>query len=127
MLYTSKTHDKGSKPQWIKIARLGKEPSKMKHFCPFSLMTKYMSLHGGFIDENEQFFVFRDHSPVRPNDARKVLKQTLKNSNINQSFYSFHSLRIGHASQLIRLGVDIEVVKRLGHWRSNAKNKYIKE
>ena len=76
---------------------------------------------------NEHFFVFRDHSPVKPVYLRRVLKAALINIGIDHRLYSFHSLRIGKASQLIKLGYGIEIVKRIGRWKSNVVYKYIRE
>ena len=61
ILYSSKTHGKESAPQEIKITG-----QSQHHFCPFKLARVYMNLRGGFSNENEQFFIFSDSSPVLP-------------------------------------------------------------
>ena len=55
--------------QKIKITSNKEDKSRLhvrRNFCPFSLMRQYMDLRGGYEDEHEQFFVFRDLSPVKP-------------------------------------------------------------
>ena len=127
VLYSSKTHDKESRPQQIKITKLQNSQAQKKFFCPFELTLKYSKLRPLIQNaEIEQFFVFRDRSPVKPSHLRHVLKRALLRIGINYKLYSFHSLRIGKASQLIDLGYAIEIVKRLGRWKSNAVYKYIR-
>ena len=50
LLYSSKTHNKGSRPQKIKITSNRNEKSGHyvhRYFCPFTLMRQYMNLRGG--------------------------------------------------------------------------------
>ena len=71
-------------------------------------------------------FIFKDWQPVKPVHLRKVLSKVLSAINLDHHLYSVHSLRIGRTSDLIKYGYDIETVKRLGRWKSNAVYKYIK-
>ena len=61
VLYSSKTHDKSSRPQKIKITSNKNERTGSylhRNFCPFALMRQYMSLRGSHCSDVEQFFVF---------------------------------------------------------------------
>ena len=70
---------------------------------------------------------FRNGTPVKPANLHSVMSEAIKNLGLNVNNYTFHSLRIGMATMLIKLGYDIEVVKRLGQWKSNAVYRYIRE
>ena len=129
VLHTSKTHTRGMKSQKIKIEANIDEKSgsyKKRNFCPFDLARTYLSLRGGYDDETEQFFIFRDGSPVKAEKARAVLKQTLENLGLDSTLYGFHSLRIGRTTDLIKFSYDLDTVRRMGRWRSNIVFKYIR-
>ena len=123
ILYLSKTHGEESRPQRVKISQIGQ---MIRRYSPFQLMSKYSKIRSEIMCDEEQFFVFRDRSPVKPSDLRMVLAKAIKGLGLNHKNYSFHSLRIGMASWLIKLGYPIEVVKRLGRWKSNAIYRYIR-
>ena len=128
VLHSSKMHNKESRPQKVKITALEQGQKRKTFFCPFHLMQKYLKFRKEIrTRENGQFFVFKDGSPVRPAHLRVVLNTTIKNLGIDHRLYSFHSLRIGKASQLINLGYSVELVKRVGRWKSNAVYKYIRQ
>ena len=79
VLYTSKTHGRNKRPQKIKITAIedDKVSKKIKrHFCPFKLLRDYIQLRGSY-DVDEQFFIFRDRSPLTATQARSTLKQML--------------------------------------------------
>ena len=126
-LITSKTHNKGTKPQEVKITshRSG-NVKNVHHFCLFKLTRAFLTLHRDYIQGNEQFFVFRDKSPLKPIMVRRVLRQVLMRIGLNPDLYSLHSFHAGRTSDLIKLGYSIEEVKCLGRWKSNAVYAYIK-
>ena len=79
LLYTSKTHDEGSYPQEIRITANNQSKSlinkskvamqnnsKTRNFCPFVITRRYMSLRGGYDNDNEIFFIGSDGSPILP-------------------------------------------------------------
>ena len=128
VLYSSKTHGYESRPQKVKITsniRAGSSLHQYRTFCPFKLMKDYFHIRGEF-GENEQFFVFRDGSPVLPDHARKVLRQMLDRLGLNSALYDMHSLRIGRASDLAKFNYSISETKFLGRWKSNTVYKYIR-
>ena len=131
MLYTSKTHGKGSRPQKIKITSNRTEENTnsytYRHFCPFNLVKCYMEERGNYDTITEPFFIFRDRSPVKPAIARNMLKTLISRLGLEANLYGFHSLRIGRVGDLIKFShYSVEELKRIGRWKSNAVYKYIK-
>ena len=126
VLYTSKTHGIESRPQKVKISAIPKKNSEKRFFCPFKTLTKYVRWRGNYQDESEQFFVFRDKSPVQPHHIRTVLRDLLDNIGLDNKLYDVHSFRIGRTSDLAKFGYNIETIKQMGRWRSNAVYRYIK-
>ena len=93
ILFTSKTHGRESQPQEIKIT--ANSPSKQQNerfFCPFQTTRDYAQMRGNFTDDNEQFFVFNDKTPVRPENARKILRTAIARLGLNADLYNYHSL-----------------------------------
>ena len=82
ILRTSKTHWKDVPPQAITISsdavvQMHSRTVKKNRWCPYQLLRDYITLRkkGRFIDE--QFFIFRDRSPVKPEHMRTTLKKAL--------------------------------------------------
>ena len=65
ILYSWKTHSKESAPQRIKITGVPDKRESKKFFCPFHLIKQYLDLRGGYQNDKEHFFIFRDSSVVR--------------------------------------------------------------
>ena len=99
ILYSSKTHGKESHAQRVKIT--GIENKQSKFFCPFSISRQYLTLRGNYKSDDDPFFVYSDNSPVKPDQIRRVLKNSLKAVNLPVNCYSFHSLRIGRSTDLV--------------------------
>ena len=76
---------------------------------------------------NEQFFVYGDRSPVTQEKLRKTLKDMLERMNYNSALYNLHSLRIGQCSDLYKLGLSVETIKKIGLWKSNAVFTYLRD
>ena len=129
VLYSSKTHGKGSRPQKIKITSNRGEKSGYyihRNFCPFALMRQYIYLRGGYENENEQFFISRDMNPVLPFHARNMLKHLLHRLTLDNRCYGMHSFRIGRTTDLIKYNYSVDEVKMMGRWKSNVIFKYIR-
>ena len=78
VLYTSKTHGEADGPQKIKITSNVDEKSgayRKRHFCPFKMLRAYIALHGDYTDINDRFFVFRDGTSVKPDQAKTGVTQ----------------------------------------------------
>ena len=134
MLLTSKTHGLYSRPQSIKISSIELDPGtrKGKHnkqsfkFCPYKLLRKYFQIRPKYKSIKEPFFVFSDRSPVKPEQMRTMLKDMLHKSGFDEANYNCMSLRIGRASNLLKLGVSVETIKKLGRWTSNSVFSYLR-
>ena len=44
----------------------------------------------------------------------------------HSELYLFHGFQSGRASDLLKLGVSVETIKKLGRWHSNAVFRYLK-
>ena len=89
-------------------------------------MNQYMEIRGTFDTNTEQFFVFRDGTPVSADNAKEVLKLCLSNIGLEPVHYGMHSFRVGRTTDLIKYNYTIEEVKRMGRWRSNVVYRYIR-
>ena len=134
ILYTSKTHGRGRRPQEIRISADPQQHSHhFKHskkfarrFSPFEITKEYSRLRGGYVSLEEQYFIFSDRSPVQPKHIRRVLRLLLRGLRLDPKLYDTHSFRIGRATDLDKFGYDIDKIKALGRWRSNAVYNYIR-
>ena len=141
VLYSSKTHGKESPPQKIKILgnktleitdskKLVKTHTIKKkdlgRFCPVEWTLKYIQMRPQITDLDEQFFILSDGTPLPPNFMRTLLRDTIKSFTLDPLLYDTHSFRIGRATDLFKAGVDVEDIKLLGRWKSNAVYKYLK-
>ena len=109
ILRTSTTHCKSNKPQMIKISMKGevvekrrqqKNPKKGKtagRFCPYEILKEYTRIRLSYHDPNEQFFIFKDYTPVSASHMHSTLSLMLKLMLYNEKLYNCHSFRIGHA------------------------------
>ena len=118
ILFSSKMHDKHSRPQKIKIS--ADNPvykSEFRHFCPFNLLKIYLKVRGGYHHVNEQFFIFSDGSPLKPGQVCTTLKNLIKCVGLDEKLYSFHGLRSGRATDMLCWGIPLETIKSLGRWK----------
>ena len=72
ILHSSKTHTPGVKPQIIKITS-SQNIKQNNTYCPFKLLQDYIQIRKKYKTANEQFFVFRDRSPLKVFHLRIVL------------------------------------------------------
>ena len=136
ILRSSKTHCEGMPPQIIKISSTKKENTDLSHEeeqnsklhlpCPYNLLWRYSVTKPPWKSKSENFFVFRDNSPVKASDMRACLQKTLKSAGFNHTYYGLHSLRSGRTGDMVKLGLSVDKVQRIGRWKSNAVFKYLK-
>ena len=114
VLYTSKTHSLGDKPQIIKISA-----TRAKHFvdpiqaiCPFTSLRNYLAIRRQRENDLEPFFVFQDGSPVKASNVRQILKKLLKKAGINYKRYNTSSFRAGCATDLYEYGISVKTIKK---------------
>ena len=129
-LYSLKTHSEANHAQSIKISSkyhdaIAQIKNCKRHFCPFDIVYKYIHTRDIPISYDDPFFVFRSGIPVQPRHIQNLLKILLKRLGLNPNFYGVHSLRIGRTTDLIKLKYDLELVKRIGHWKSGMVYRYI--
>ena len=133
VLHSSKTHWWDDKLQVIKInaseySATGNklEVSKEKRtFCPFEIINDFMKIRKYRASEQEQFFIFNDRSPVKPVHFRTVLKDVLKNLNLDSRLYSVHGFCGGRSSDLLSMGISVETIRKISRWSSNAVYRYL--
>ena len=112
-LHSSKTHGVSSHPQEIKITAVHNCYRHFaRHFCPFKLIRHFLQIRGGYTNEQEQFFIFKDKSPVKPNHIRSMLRQLLSWLNLEAHLYDCHSMHARRASDMVMLGYTVEQVKK---------------
>ena len=136
ILRSSKMHTKGRKPQIIKISSNKSNqveqadeyllPSNESiEFCPFELVKNYIAVRKLRKNDTEQFFVFRDRSPVKPHHFRNVLKQAITRIGLNSNLYESRGIRAGRSIDLLKMGLSVETIKKIGRWKSNAVYTYL--
>ena len=126
ILRSSKMHSKNAKPQIVKIAAIPKSvTNKSKpnnqtqfstHWCPFQILRAFLQARPSFISDKEPFFVFRDRSPVSPNNFTSVLKILLKDGGYDETRYSSHGFRGVRSRDLLEMGVPIDTIRKLSRW-----------
>ena len=113
VLYSSKTHDKKSWPQKVKITANASADCTIRKklfFCPFQTLHKYLALHGNYTSDDDPFFIFKGNIPVRATNVRQVLFRTLQNINLNHKLYNTQSFRIGRVSDMIKYGASVDQI-----------------
>ena len=126
ILYSSKTHDKESRPQKVKITAVNSMKCVQKFYCPFKLIRIYMEQRGSYITDNEPLFIFRDGTGLSHNQVRNMIRHIINSLNLNGSLYDTHSLRMGRANDMLKFRYTIEQIKRAGRWKSNTVFRYVK-
>ena len=135
ILRSSKTHSKGNQPQIIKISSstskdgLWEERKSHRSLqlpCPYQLLREYVNARIPYKSNTEKFFVFRDGSPVTAQNLRKIFKSILFSAGFDNKLYSLHSIRSGCAGDLLKLGLSVDTIKKVGRWKSNAVFRYLK-
>ena len=123
VLFTSKTHGIYATPQFIDITA----DQHLEEFSPFVITNEFAEARGGYYEDGDPFFVFRDKQPVRPRHIRTLLRTILKRLNLEHKLYDTHSFRIGRATDLMKMGASVDMIKHVGRWKSNAVFRYIRE
>ena len=144
VLRTSKTLYKNMKPQLVKITstkmrkKPGTKPSFPSHIsqkkfnsrelpCPYQALKAYLKQRGTtYSNPSEPFFVFRDKSPVQPKHVRNCFKLMLKLAKFrHKHLYKVHGIRAGRSCDLLKLGLSVEEIQRIGRWKSHAVYRYL--
>ena len=135
ILFSSKTHGKANHPQIIKIkstkvgnymAELDEAHEYLTTWCPYELVNEYQKIRPQYSSKKEQFFVFKDKTPVSPIHFRAVFKSLLKLKKLDLSLYGTHSFRAGRSLDLLDMGVSVETIEKMGRWKSSAVYNYLR-
>ena len=135
ILRSSKTHGRYNCPQLVKISSQDKsdkqgQNSRRKYIslpCPYQLLRDYAAARGPMANpKNDPFFVFAGGIPVKPAQMRGCLKLMIKKAGYDKKLFSVHSFRMGRSEDLLKLGLSVETIKKLGRWKSNAIFKYLR-
>ena len=125
ILRTSKTHGRGKKPQITKIESQEQHTNQETKYCPFTMLHRFVLERRSCDDAIEQFFIFRDRSPLTIPQVRRVLQQLISMIRLEASNYGTHSFRAGRTVDLLRMHVKISDLKWIGRWASNAVYAYL--
>ena len=131
MLKFSKTHSENRKPQLIKISNKSTNKNVATntrpriYSCPYTAVRNYLNIRPSCTKPSEPFFIFCDRAPVLPLQFRTMLRTLLTTAGFQANLYSRHSFRIGRSVDLYKMGVSVETIKKLGHWRSNCVYSYL--
>ena len=127
-LRMSKTHTQADQPQLIKLMPVLKKPYQCAYFyCPYNVLLGYLEERGDFEEDDDPLFVFRNGTPVKPDQFRRILHKAIKTIGLNPSLYNYHSLRIGRATDFEKEGMKVEKIRKFGCRKSNTVYKYLGE
>ena len=124
--HTSKMHDRASKPQIIKINAIQiyeESNRKNKHNKQWS--KEYLALRKRYKMSDEQFFVFQDRTPVKPQHFRSMLHKLLQMNRFEFARYNCSSFRAGRKTDLMEASIPVEIIRKLGRWKSSAMYTYL--
>ena len=105
-----------------------------KQICPVRILQQYLALrklravrnHQLAITPKAWLFCMENGRPACVTRVRAYMSTVLSELGENASGYNTHSFRIGGATSLHRQGVPIEMIKRLGRWKSQIVEIYIR-
>ena len=135
ILRSSKTLNKGAKPQMVKISAITINESQrairvmdeLQISCPYQQLRHYLALRHSITNKAEQFFVFRHGIPVTARHISTILKKILKISGFDDTLYSTHSFCVGCCCDFLQMGISVETIKKLGRWKSNVVLDYLRD
>lgn len=98
-------------------------PCAQPQYCPVAITSEYLSLRG-----NKPGTLFLDAAgrPITRAVFSSFLNKVIASAGYSTSHLKPHSFRIGAATTAAAQGISDDVIQRLGRWRSNAYQRYIK-
>ena len=98
-------------------------PPSNSNICPVKALKSFLNVRPPFLGT-----FFRHHlgNPVTRYQFVAVLKKCLSSLNIDPSYYSSHSFRIGAATSASLAGETDENIATYGRWKSNSYKTYIR-
>ena len=125
VLFTSKTHSQVVKQQIIKISAISGQTYDGK-LCPFKLLQDYVLVWPKYRRNSKPFFIYKDHTAMSLQNFRKVFRSLLERNSFDSTLYTCHGARAGWASDLLDMGVSVEMIRKIGRWKSNVVYAYCK-
>lgn len=116
-IYKSKT-DQFCKGTWITLNAM---PNYS--FCPVKLMSLYLSVRPHLFGS---LFIHEDKSCLSKFQFSAVLKKSLIALKLDKFKLTSHSFRIGAATEAARLGLNKDIIQRIGRWESNRFQLYVR-
>lgn len=113
----SKTNQTGP-PTSLRIP-VSSDPS----LCCVIAVQQYMRLRP---PGSPYFFIHQNGSPLTRSQFTGVLAKSVRTVGLPTQIYTSHSFRIGRASDLASKGFPMDVIKKLGRWKSLAVERYIR-
>ena len=129
ILRSSKTHGTYARPQLIKISTVEFKngiQNRPHRVCPYVTLCLYFKHRPRYFNTNEPLFIFKDLSPVTDSHMRSTLHLMLKLMGYKEFLYNCHSFCSGRSCDLLKFGVSVETIKKLGRWTSNVVYSYLK-
>lgn len=87
--------------------------------CPVKALGEYISLRPRYV---YNFLIHSAGAFLTKFQFNSVLKKCLHVLNLDNFRITSHSFRIGAATEASRLGLNDEVIKKIGRWKSNRFN-----
>lgn len=94
-------------------------------YCPVICLKKYLSKRVKIIG-NTYCFVWANGTPITAQQFRYNFKLLIKSLGKDPSCYNAHSLRIGGATSMARVGFSESLIKAQGRWRSQVFLDYVR-
>ena len=96
-------------------------PATNSILCPVKVVLDYISVRpsGG-----DPLFVFASGKPVTRAFYARTLTAVCEAAGYDKASYNTHSFRIGFVTYLRKRGVNSDLIKHLGRWKSNAHEGY---
>ena len=116
-LYQTKTN-KSSKPQKVRVA------CSNSKLCPVHKILKLFTIVKENTTENSPVFIFSDNTFVTPQVLTKYMRFLLKSIHPNPNLFSAHSLRIGQATDMSKVGISDSTIQNFGRWKSGVFKRY---
>ena len=116
-LYQTKTR-RSSKPQKVRVA------CSNSNLCPVHKIIELFKIVKENDSENSPVFVFSDKTILTPQVLTKYMRFLLKPVHPTPNFFSAHSLRIGQATDMSKMGIADSIIQNFGRWKSDVFKTY---
>lgn len=97
---------------------------KDPQLCPVCCLYTYCGIRPKM---GQLLFIHSDGKPLKRTQFTSVLGKAVQMGKLGTGHFRSHSFRIGRATQLASDGVSMDVIQRLGRWKSNVCQLYIRK